>query len=213
MRIGGSHRGQSPEDLRRLAMSAPHARTRERALALYEIAQGSCATRVAGRTGRHPQTVMGWVHAYNAQGPDALGFRRTGGRPPLYGAHYVKRYLLRANAVCWTKSGPASLLSGRRLAAPPCIRSALEGVLTNIPRSWAKARPGERDPSVREVRVNPASGPPLCRERLGGHQADAAGAQDRQRSASEDRGLPASPAGEACGRPAGPCVAPAWDHT
>src|SRR3954454_12783680 len=57
--------------------------------------------------------------------------------PPLYGAHYVKRYLLRANAVCWTKSGPASLLSGRRLAAPPCIRSALEGVLTNIPRSWA----------------------------------------------------------------------------
>src|SRR4051794_22645214 len=64
-------------------MSAPHARTRERALALYDIAQGSCATRVAGRTGRHPQTVMGWVHAYNAQGPDALGFRRTGGRPPL----------------------------------------------------------------------------------------------------------------------------------
>src|SRR3954462_1825106 len=68
--------------------------------------------------------------------------------PPLYGAHYVKRYVLRANAVCWTKSGPASLLSGRRLAAPPCIRSALEGVLTNIPRSWAKARPGERDPSL-----------------------------------------------------------------
>src|SRR3954452_25588339 len=82
MRIGGSHRGQSPEDLRRLAMSAPHARTRERALALYEIAQGSCATRVAGRTGGHPQTVMGWVHAYNAQGPDALGSRRSGGRRP-----------------------------------------------------------------------------------------------------------------------------------
>src|SRR5215207_7605303 len=38
---------------------------------------------VAARTGRHPQTVMGWVHAYNARGPDALGFRRTGGRPPL----------------------------------------------------------------------------------------------------------------------------------
>jgi hypothetical protein len=83
LRVEYAHWGQSPEDLRRLAMSAPHARTRERALALYEIAQGSCATRVAGRTGRHPQTVMGWVHAYNAQGPDALGFRRTGGRPPF----------------------------------------------------------------------------------------------------------------------------------
>jgi len=43
--------GQTPEDLRRLAMSAPHARTRERALALYDIAHESCATTVAERTG------------------------------------------------------------------------------------------------------------------------------------------------------------------
>src|SRR3954447_3855336 len=83
LRVEYAHWGQSPEDLRRLAMSAPHARTRERALALYEIAQGSCATRVAGRTGRHPQTVMGWVHASTAPAPDALGVRRTAGRPPL----------------------------------------------------------------------------------------------------------------------------------
>src|SRR3712207_5121752 len=83
LRVEYARWGQSPGDLRHLAMSAPHARTRERALALYEITQGSCATRLAARTGRHPQTVMGWVHAYNAQGPDALGFRRTGGRPPF----------------------------------------------------------------------------------------------------------------------------------
>jgi len=75
--------GGAAEDLRHLALNAPHARTRERALALFDIAQGCCATRVAARTGRHPQTVMGWVHAYNAQGPDALAFRRTGGRPPF----------------------------------------------------------------------------------------------------------------------------------
>ena len=43
-----------------------------------------CATRLAERTGRYPQTVMGWVHAYNAQGPDALAFRRTGGRRPFF---------------------------------------------------------------------------------------------------------------------------------
>ena len=76
--------GGTAEDLRHVALSAAHARTRERALALYEITQGSCATRVAARTGRHPQTVMGWVHAYNAQGPDTLAFRRTGGRRPLF---------------------------------------------------------------------------------------------------------------------------------
>ena len=76
--------GQTPADLRRLAMDASHRRTRERFLArLHEIARGSCATRVAVRAGRHPQTVMGWLHAYNAHGPDALAYRRTGGRPPF----------------------------------------------------------------------------------------------------------------------------------
>ena len=75
--------GQTPEDLRRLAMGAPQRRTRERFLALHEITQEGCATRVAVRAGRHPQTVMGWLHAYNAHGPDALAYRRTGGRPPF----------------------------------------------------------------------------------------------------------------------------------
>jgi hypothetical protein len=83
LRVDCARWRQTPEDLRRLAMSAPHARTRERALALYDIAQASCATQVAERTGRHPQTVMGWLHAYNAHGPEALTYRRTGGRPPF----------------------------------------------------------------------------------------------------------------------------------
>ena len=73
-----------PEDLRHLALSAPHARTRERALALFDITQHRCATQVAMRTGRRAHTVLGWVHADNAQGPDALAFRRTGGRRPFF---------------------------------------------------------------------------------------------------------------------------------
>jgi transposase len=83
LRVDWARWGQTPDDLRHLALNAPHARTRERALALYDIAQESCATQVAERTGRHPQTVMEWVHAYNTQGPDALAYRRTGGRPPF----------------------------------------------------------------------------------------------------------------------------------
>ena len=82
LRIDLARWGQTPEDLRHLALSAP--RTRERALALFDITQGRCATRLAARTGRHPQTVMGWVHACNAQGPAALAFRRTGGRRPFF---------------------------------------------------------------------------------------------------------------------------------
>src|ERR671933_202629 len=73
--------GQTPEDLRQLATSAAHQRTRERFLALHEVTQASCATQVAARTHRHPQTVMEWLHLYNTRGPEALSYRRTGGRP------------------------------------------------------------------------------------------------------------------------------------
>ena len=84
LRVDYARWGQTPEDLRHLAVSAPHARTRERALALFDITQHRCATQVAGRTGRRAHTVMDWVHAYNQGGPDALAFRRTGGRRPFF---------------------------------------------------------------------------------------------------------------------------------
>ena len=88
LRVDYDRWGQTPEDLRQLATSAAHQRTRERFLALYDITQESSgATRVAVRAGRHPQTVMGWLHAYNAHGPEALVYRRTGGRPPFARAY------------------------------------------------------------------------------------------------------------------------------
>ena len=55
-----------------MALSARHARSRERFLALHEIARGRCASEVAAHTGRHPQTVMGWLHRYNEGGPEAV---------------------------------------------------------------------------------------------------------------------------------------------
>ena len=83
LRVDVSRWGQTAADLRNLALHAPHPRSRERFLALHEIAQGGCATEIATRSGRHPQTVMGWVHAYNEHGPVALLYRRSGGRPPF----------------------------------------------------------------------------------------------------------------------------------
>ena len=83
LRVDASRWGQTAADLRDLALHALHPRSRERFLALHEIAQGGCATAIAIRSGRHPQTVMGWVHAYNEHGPAALIYRRSGGRPPL----------------------------------------------------------------------------------------------------------------------------------
>src|ERR687884_1531392 len=84
LRVDYGRWGQTPEDLRQLATRAPHRRTRERFVALYEIAAEGCATRVASRTRRHPQTVMEWVHLYNTGGPAALADRRTGGRRPHF---------------------------------------------------------------------------------------------------------------------------------
>jgi transposase len=51
-------------------------------MALYEISQGKNATQLSRTTSRNHPTVMGWVHRYNAFGPDSLLYRHTGGHPP-----------------------------------------------------------------------------------------------------------------------------------
>ena len=73
----------TPDALRYFALEAPHPRTRERFLALYEMTQGQSATQVAQSLNRHDETVHHWVHQYNERGPSALSFVRTGGRPPF----------------------------------------------------------------------------------------------------------------------------------
>ncbi len=84
VRVEMQKSGQSLDDLRRLALDAPHRRTRERFLALSLIADGTHnATTWAARAGRQDETVLGWLHAYNADGPEALTYRRTGGPPPF----------------------------------------------------------------------------------------------------------------------------------
>lgn len=75
--------GQAVEALREQALSEQHPRSRERLMALYDICCGQSATQVGLGTGRNPQTVMGWVHRYNAKGPTAMLYRHTGGHPPL----------------------------------------------------------------------------------------------------------------------------------
>ena len=76
--------GQTLEDLRLASVQATHRRSRERFQALYLIASGRFnATTCAAHIGRQDETVLGWVHRYNEHGPDALTYRRTGGRAPL----------------------------------------------------------------------------------------------------------------------------------
>jgi len=84
VRVDCNKWGQTPEDLRRASVEAPHARSRERFQALYLIASGRFnATACAAHIGRQDETVLGWIHRYNAQGPQAVAYRRSGGRAPL----------------------------------------------------------------------------------------------------------------------------------
>ncbi len=86
--------GQTLEDLRLASVHAAHRRSRERLQALYLIASGRySATACAAHIGRHDETVLGWVHRYNEQGPDALTYRRTGGRAPLLTSDSLDRSL------------------------------------------------------------------------------------------------------------------------
>ena len=76
--------GQTIDDLRRLATVAEHPRTRERFLALYQIAASQTnATQWAEKIDRCDECVMGWVHRYNERGPEAMIYCRTGGSAPL----------------------------------------------------------------------------------------------------------------------------------
>jgi transposase len=86
--------GQTLEDLRLASVQAAHRRSRERFQALYLIASGQYnATSCAAHIGRQDETVLGWVHRYNEQGPDALTYRRTGGRAPLLTSNSLDRSL------------------------------------------------------------------------------------------------------------------------
>lgn len=85
IRVEMAEWGQTLDDLRLASVHATHRRTRERFLALYLIASGRFnATTCAAHIGRQDDTVLVWVHRYNEHGPDALTYRRTGGRAPLF---------------------------------------------------------------------------------------------------------------------------------
>jgi hypothetical protein len=76
---------QTIADLLQLALESEHQRTRERWLALYMVASGqNNATQWAKEIGRTDDTVLSWVHCYNDKGPEALGYRHSGGRVPLF---------------------------------------------------------------------------------------------------------------------------------
>ena len=57
-------------------------RERERWHALWLLAQGWSANKVAAVLDRDAHTIGGWLGAFCAHGPAALAFEHTGGSPP-----------------------------------------------------------------------------------------------------------------------------------
>lgn len=61
---------------------APTPRERERWHALWLLAQGWSASKVAELLDRDAHTIGGWLAAFEHDGPAALAFEQTGGAPP-----------------------------------------------------------------------------------------------------------------------------------
>ncbi len=61
---------------------APTPRERERWHALWLLAQGWPAHKVADALEREAHTIGGWLAAFAHDGPAALAFEQTGGPPP-----------------------------------------------------------------------------------------------------------------------------------
>jgi transposase len=66
------HHGESSASLFRKSFTAPHARVRERLVALALVAEGLPAKVVAQRLGRRRGTVAPWVRCCNARGLEGL---------------------------------------------------------------------------------------------------------------------------------------------
>ena len=81
LKIDYAQWNQTPQDLRQHTLTSEHPRTRERYFALYEIASGKSANQVSKEIKRRPDTVMDWVHKYNAKGHEGIVYKRTGGHP------------------------------------------------------------------------------------------------------------------------------------
>jgi transposase len=66
---------------------APTPRERERWHAIWLLAQGWSAARVADALERDAHTIGDWVEDFRQQGPAGLAFEQTGGSPPSSTRH------------------------------------------------------------------------------------------------------------------------------
>jgi hypothetical protein len=121
VRVDVARWGQTVDDLRAASLAAPHRRSRERFQALWLIASGHFnATTCAFHIGRSDDTVLARVHLYNAQGPDALSYKKTGGRAPLLRHSRPSRSSAPSRTASPSSMG-SPVTSGRsRSSAPTC---------------------------------------------------------------------------------------------
>jgi transposase len=70
------------DEVRARMYGAPTPRERERWPALWLLARGWPAARVAAALGRDPHTIGAWVARFRRGGPAALALARSGGAPP-----------------------------------------------------------------------------------------------------------------------------------
>ena len=81
-----THWGLDARQVRERMYRAPTPRERERWHALWLLAQGWTAAKVAEFLDRDAHTVGNWRGAFDRDGPAALAFEQAGGPPPPLGS-------------------------------------------------------------------------------------------------------------------------------
>src|SRR4051812_33374418 len=174
LRVDCARWGQTPEDLRHLALRAPHARSRERALALFDITQHRCATQVAMRTGRagsHRDELGARLQRTRSRGRRLSPHRRP---PSLFCPHreadlgQVVRSAQRAAATPPLTGGdPAPRWTLPRLVGWArerfglvCGRETIRAALHRLKLSWKKAKTllGRANPERRQAFIEQLQG-------------------------------------------------------
>jgi transposase len=91
---------KTAQEVRAVSAKCKDAKAARRMLAISMVLEGYDRKTAAETCGMDRQTLRDWVHRYNAEGPEGLSNRRSGGRSPRLTSEQ------KATLADWVRAGP-----------------------------------------------------------------------------------------------------------
>ena len=100
MAVAITGKDKTAQDVRAVSAKCKDAKAARRMLAIAMVLEGYDRMTAAEPCGMDRQTLRDWVHRYNAEGPEGLSNRRSGGRAPRMTPEQ------KATLADWVRAGP-----------------------------------------------------------------------------------------------------------